>query len=130
MDVGLDTLPYNGHTIKSLDSYWMGVPVVTLVGKTVVGRAGVSQLMNLGLEGMCGVERRGICGDRGRGWRGMWRGWAKLRGTLRGGCKLPVLMDGKRFTKNIEAAYGDAEELGGTSSVSARRDLPHSADDQ
>ena len=27
----------------------MGVPVVTLVGKTVVGRAGLSQLNNLGL---------------------------------------------------------------------------------
>ena len=27
----------------------MGVPVVTLVGPTVVGRAGLCQLMNLGL---------------------------------------------------------------------------------
>src|SRR5258707_1158915 len=48
IDIGLDTLPYNGHT-TSLDSYWMGVPVITLVGQTVVGRAGFSQLMNLGL---------------------------------------------------------------------------------
>ena len=48
IDVGLDTFPYNGHT-TSLDSYWMGVPVVTLVGRTVVGRAGLSQLVNLGL---------------------------------------------------------------------------------
>src|SRR5262249_39170891 len=39
IDIGLDTFPYNGHT-TSLDSYWMGVPVVTLVGQTVVGRAG------------------------------------------------------------------------------------------
>ncbi|HEY4328844.1 MAG TPA: tetratricopeptide repeat protein, partial [Phycisphaerae bacterium] len=42
IDIGLDTLPYNGHT-TSLDSLWMGVPVVTLVGHTVVGRAGLSQ---------------------------------------------------------------------------------------
>ena len=48
IDIGLDTIPYNGHT-TSLDSYWMGVPVVTLVGETVVGRAGLSQLTNLGL---------------------------------------------------------------------------------
>src|SRR6202034_30747 len=48
IDVGLDGFPYNGHS-TSLDSFWMGVPVVTLVGKTVVGRAGVSQLSNLGL---------------------------------------------------------------------------------
>ncbi|MGD0390962.1 MAG: tetratricopeptide repeat protein, partial [Tepidisphaeraceae bacterium] len=48
IDVGLDSFPYNGHT-TSLDSYWMGVPVITLVGQTVVGRAGLSQLTNLGL---------------------------------------------------------------------------------
>ena len=48
IDLGLDSLPYNGHT-TSLDSIWMGVPVVTLVGKTVVGRAGFSQLSNLNL---------------------------------------------------------------------------------
>src|SRR5205814_4742622 len=48
IDLGLDTLPYNGHT-TSLDSYWMGVPVITLVGQTIVGRAGLSQLMNLSL---------------------------------------------------------------------------------
>ena len=42
-------LPYNGHT-TSLDAFWMGVPTLTLVGKTVVGRAGWSQLCNLGLQ--------------------------------------------------------------------------------
>ena len=48
IDIGLDTVPYNGHT-TSLDSFWMGVSVVTLVGPTVVGRAGLCQLTNLGL---------------------------------------------------------------------------------
>ena len=49
IDLGLDPLPYNGHT-TSLDAFWMGVPTLTLVGKTVVGRAGWSQLCNLGLK--------------------------------------------------------------------------------
>ncbi len=48
IDIALDTLPYNGHT-TSLDALWMGVPVVTQRGSTLVGRAGVSQLINLGL---------------------------------------------------------------------------------
>ncbi len=52
IDIGLDTLPYNGHT-TSLDSLWMGVPVVSRVGTTVVGRAGLSQLSNLGLADLC-----------------------------------------------------------------------------
>src|SRR5262249_31125231 len=49
IDLGLDPLPYNGHT-TSLDAFWMGVPTLTLVGRTVVGRAGWSQLCNLGLK--------------------------------------------------------------------------------
>ncbi len=49
IDLGLDPLPYNGHT-TSLDAFWMGVPVLTLLGKTVVGRAGWSQLCNLDLK--------------------------------------------------------------------------------
>ena len=48
VDISLDPFPYNGHT-TSLDSLWMGVPVVTLEGESAVGRAGVSILSNLGL---------------------------------------------------------------------------------
>jgi len=49
VDIALDTIPYNGHT-TTLDCFWMGVPVVSITGRTVVGRAGLSQLTNLGLS--------------------------------------------------------------------------------
>ena len=68
IDIGLDTFPYNGHT-TSLDSFWMGVPVVTLVGQTVVGRAGLSQLTNLGLDGADREDARGVWADCGRACR-------------------------------------------------------------
>ena len=55
VDLCLDTLPYNGHT-TSLDAYWMGVPVVTQVGNTVAGRAGWSQLNNLGLPELAAMD--------------------------------------------------------------------------
>src|SRR5208282_2941221 len=48
LDLSLDPFPYNGHT-STFDALWMGVPVVTLAGRTGVGRAGVSILSNVGL---------------------------------------------------------------------------------
>ena len=44
IDLGLDTIPYNGHT-TSLDSFWMGVPVVTLLGGTIVGTLGQNVML-------------------------------------------------------------------------------------
>jgi predicted O-linked N-acetylglucosamine transferase (SPINDLY family) len=103
IDLGLDTFPYNGHT-TSLDSYWMGVPVVTLAGKTVVGRAGVSQLTNLGLTELIArtpqeyIEIAAqLAGDLLR--------LAELRRTLRDRMRASPLMDAPGFTRGIESAY-------------------------
>jgi protein O-GlcNAc transferase len=103
IDVCLDTLPYNGHT-TSLDSHWMGVPVVTRVGHTVVGRAGYSQLTNLGLSELVAWSdgefvslAARLAADRSR--------LAHLRTTLRERMERSALMDAARFARNIEAAY-------------------------
>ena len=53
IDLGLDSYPYNGHT-TSLDSFYMGVPVVTLVGDMPAARAGWCQLSNLNLTELAG----------------------------------------------------------------------------
>jgi predicted O-linked N-acetylglucosamine transferase (SPINDLY family) len=102
MDISLDTFPYNGHT-TSLDSFWMGVPVVTLTGRTVVGRAGLSQLMNLGfLELIASAPddyvriASELANDLPR--------LSHLRSTLRGRMEQSPLMDAPRFARNMEAA--------------------------
>jgi protein O-GlcNAc transferase len=103
IDLGLDTLPYNGHT-TSLDSIWMGVPVITLVGRTAVGRAGMSQSTNLGLTELIAQTPQeyveiaaGVARDLPR--------LAELRRTLRSRMQASPLMDAPRFARNIEAAY-------------------------
>jgi predicted O-linked N-acetylglucosamine transferase (SPINDLY family) len=103
MDLGLDTVPYNGQT-TSLDSFWMGVPVVTLVGRTAVGRAGLSLLQTLGLpeliaqtpEQYVTLAAR-LAGDLPR--------LAELRGTLRQRLERSPLMDAPRFAAHVEQAY-------------------------
>ena len=47
--MALDPFPYGGGT-TSCDGMWMGVPVVTLNGRTAVGRGGVSLLHQIGLS--------------------------------------------------------------------------------
>jgi protein O-GlcNAc transferase len=103
IDLGLDTIPYNGHT-TSLDSFWMGVPVVTRVGRTAVGRGGWSQLSNLGLEELAAWRDEDfmkmavdLAGDLDR--------LARLRTELREKMRNSPLMNGARFARDVETAY-------------------------
>ena len=103
IDIGLDTFPYNGHT-TSLDGLWQGVPTVTLVGRTVVGRAGWSQLSNLGLTELAAATvpafvatAVGLAGDLPRLWT--------LRRSLRDRMRQSPLCDATGFARGVEAAY-------------------------
>ncbi|WP_144148155.1 tetratricopeptide repeat protein [Paraburkholderia sp. BCC1884] len=106
IDVGLDTFPYNGHT-TSLDSYWMGVPVVTRVGNTAVGRAGLSQSANLNLRELVADNDAQFVDIAVELVRDLPR-LARLRGELRSRLTASPLMDGARFARHIEVAYRNA----------------------
>ncbi|HLK57421.1 MAG TPA: tetratricopeptide repeat protein [Chthonomonadaceae bacterium] len=103
IDVGLETVPYNGHT-TTLDSLWMGVPVLTRVGDAPVGRAGWSQLSNLGLQELAAETdsqyaqlAARVCSDL--------PALSRLRAELRDRMLQSPLGDGARFARDIEAAY-------------------------
>ncbi|MGD1277622.1 MAG: tetratricopeptide repeat protein [Tepidisphaeraceae bacterium] len=103
IDIGLDTLPYNGHT-TSLDALWMGVPVVTLVGQTAVGRATWSQLSNLKLQELAAHRPEDfvriaaeLAGDLPR--------LREIRSGLRQRMLASPLTDARRFAHNIQIAY-------------------------
>ncbi len=106
IDVGLDPFPYNGG-ITTCDTLWMGVPAVTLSGRTAVGRGGRSILNNVGLADL--VARVSaeyvrlavqLAGDLPR--------LGELRRTMRDRLIASPLMDAPRFARNVEAAYRDA----------------------
>jgi predicted O-linked N-acetylglucosamine transferase (SPINDLY family) len=103
IDIGLDTYPYNGHT-TSLDSWFLGVPVVSLAGPVAVSRAGLSHASNLGLAEM--VARTpaefvqvatNLAKDLDR--------LSRLRGELRSRMTSSPLTDANRFARNVEEAY-------------------------
>jgi predicted O-linked N-acetylglucosamine transferase (SPINDLY family) len=103
IDIALDTFPYAGGT-TTCDALWMGVPVVTLAGKTAVGRGGVSILTNIGLPELIAHTTEeytrtaaDLSADRPR--------LTHLRSTLRTRFEQSPLMNAPRFAQNIEAAY-------------------------
>jgi protein O-GlcNAc transferase len=104
IDLGLDTYPYNGHT-TSLDSLWMGVPVISLFGASPVSRAGFSQLSNLGLQRDFAAAMPHEFTALAVKWAGNIDGLAELRRTLRSRMQASPLMDGARFARNVESAY-------------------------
>jgi protein O-GlcNAc transferase len=103
IDLALDTFPYNGHT-TSLDALWMGVPVVSRMGRTAVSRAGLSQAHHVGLSD-CVAETPEefvriaveLANDLPR--------LRDLRRTLRTRMATSPLMDARKFALNLEAAY-------------------------
>jgi predicted O-linked N-acetylglucosamine transferase (SPINDLY family) len=103
IDITLDTLPYNGHT-STLDSLWMGVPVVTQAGRSPVGRAGVSILSNLALTEFVAHSPDDYVRIAAELARDVPRLTA-LRRSLRQRLQASPITDAPRFARNLEAIY-------------------------
>lgn len=103
IDINLDTFPYSGGT-TTCHSLWMGVPVLTLPGESMTSRGGASLLSTLGLNGFIASSAReyidiALRASEARG------ELAGMRAGLRQRMRESPLMDGARFTRNMEAAY-------------------------
>lgn len=103
IDIALDPFPYGGGT-TTCDALWMGVPVVSLTGRTAVGRGGLSILSNVGLADLVARDTddylriaQELAADRPR--------LAHLRAALRDRLRNSPLMDATRFATSIESAY-------------------------
>lgn len=103
IDVALDPIPYGGGT-TTCDALWMGVPVVTLAGRTAVARAGSSLLSHVGLEEFVARSQEQYVDCAAALIRDTDR-LAQLRGDLRGRLRASPVMSAHDFTRGLESAY-------------------------
>jgi predicted O-linked N-acetylglucosamine transferase (SPINDLY family) len=103
IDIGLDPIPFTGGS-TTCDALWMGVPVVSLAGRTAVSRGGLSLLSNVGLpELVAGSEDDyvRIAAELAEDWPRL----ALMRQALRARLKASPIMDPTRFARDIETAF-------------------------
>jgi predicted O-linked N-acetylglucosamine transferase (SPINDLY family) len=102
-DVVLDTYPYNGAT-TTLETLWMGIPIVTRVGEQFVARNSYTMMMNAGItEGIAWTDNEYI------EWGIRLGKDVKLRKEvawkLQKSKQTAPLWNGKQFTREMEKAY-------------------------
>ena len=103
VDIALDTYPYHGTT-TTCEAMWMGVPVITLAGKTHVSRVGVSLLSSVGLtEFIANSPKEYIA--KAVDLANNWDKLAQVRKNLRSQLESSPLTDGKAIATSIESAY-------------------------
>jgi len=103
IDVALDPFPFCGGT-TTCDALWMGVPLVTLVGHTLMGRTGLSLLTSIkrqewAAETIEGYVERAVdlAADVAR--------LNDIRLTLRGHMESSPLMDYDGFAAHLATAF-------------------------
>ena len=99
IDIALDTIPYNGAT-TSYESIWMGVPVLTIVGKSFTSRYGYSINKNLNLDDFIAKDSNDYI-DKALKITSNIDELSKLRGDLRNIALKSSLFDTSKFNNNF-----------------------------
>jgi protein O-GlcNAc transferase len=103
VDLGLDPFPYNGTT-TTCDALWMGVPVVTLAGRTHVARVGLSLVSHLGFPEW-GVETPDAYVAKCRELTRDLPGLAGVRLRLREQMRQSPICDAPQFITQLETVF-------------------------
>ena len=103
IDIALDPFPFTGG-LTSFEALWMGVPVLTLPGSSLVSRQTYAMLQNLDLGDWAAASaedyvRIAIQKAQDRA------GLSALRQSLRARMQASKLLDGAGFARDMEAAY-------------------------
>lgn len=102
VDIALDPFPFTGST-TTFEALWMGVPVVSLIGDSVVSRWTFSMLSKVGLGDLAAAtpdeyvaiaERLATAPER----------LVRLRSDLRATVGSSLLCDARRTTRHLERA--------------------------
>ncbi|MEQ8464783.1 O-linked N-acetylglucosamine transferase, SPINDLY family protein [Coleofasciculus sp. E1-EBD-02] len=102
-DVVLDTYPYNGAT-TTLETLWMGIPLVTRVGQQFAARNSYTMMMNVGVtEGIAWTEEEYVEWGIRLGKDPALR--QQISGKLRQSRQTAPLWNARQFTRELEAAY-------------------------
>lgn len=103
MDIALDTFPFTGG-LTTCEALWMGVPVVTLAGESLVSRQSASLLMNLGkVEWVAESPQRYV--ETALNLAADTTGLAQQRSGLRGVMHASAVCNAAAFTRDLEEAY-------------------------
>ena len=102
IDIALDPFPFTGGT-TSVEGLWMGVPLLTLAGDSLVSRQGVGVLMNAGLQEWIADDEEEYLAKAIRFASDLDK-LASLRADLRAQVLASPLFDAPRFARNFENA--------------------------
>ncbi len=103
VDIALDTFPYNGGTTTFV-TYWMGVPMVALVGARGIARGSYSIAKSAGFDELIARDadeylRANLRLARDAKYR------RALAAALRARLMASPLADARRFTRDLETLY-------------------------
>jgi predicted O-linked N-acetylglucosamine transferase (SPINDLY family) len=102
-DLFIDTMPYNAHSTGG-DALWVGLPVLTLCGKTFASRVGASQLNAVGLNELITLTDKEF-EDLAIELANNPKKIQQIKNKLKNNKISKPLFNTKLFTKNIEKAY-------------------------